>query len=52
MAKIIVLDDLSDDGLNLLRSAANIEVEIRTGLKGEALKSALAEFDEEGPDED
>ena len=45
MARIIVLDDLSDDGLNLLRSAANIEVEIRTGLKGEALKSALAEFD-------
>jgi D-3-phosphoglycerate dehydrogenase len=45
MARIIVLDDLSDDGLNLLRSAANIEVDIRTGLKGEALKSALAEFD-------
>ncbi len=45
MARIIVLDDLSDDGLNLLRSAADIEVEIRTGLKGDALKSALAEFD-------
>jgi D-3-phosphoglycerate dehydrogenase / 2-oxoglutarate reductase len=45
MPSIIVLDDLSDDGLNLLRSAANIQVEIRTGLKGEALKSALAEFD-------
>ena len=45
MAKIIILDDLSDDGLNLLRSAANIEVEIRTGLKGDALKSALAESD-------
>ena len=45
MARIIVLDDLSNDGLNLLRSAASIEVEVRTGLKGEALKSALAEFD-------
>ncbi len=45
MAKIIVLDELSDDGLNLLRSAADIEVEVRTGLKGDALKSALAEFD-------
>jgi D-3-phosphoglycerate dehydrogenase len=45
MARIIVLDDLSDDGLNLLRAAANIEVEVRTGLKGDALKSALAEFD-------
>ncbi len=45
MANIIVLDELSEDGLNLLRSAADIEVEVRTGLKGEALKSALAEFD-------
>ena len=45
MAKIIVLDDLSADGLNLLESAADIEVEIRTGLKGDALKSALAESD-------
>ena len=45
MARIIVLDDLSEDGLNLLRSAADIEIEVRTGLKGEALKSALAEFD-------
>jgi D-3-phosphoglycerate dehydrogenase len=45
MARIIVLDDISDDGLNLLRSAAGIEIEIRTGLKGDPLKSALAEFD-------
>jgi len=45
MASIIVLDELSDDGLNLLRSAANIEVEVRTGLKGDALKTALAQFD-------
>src|SRR5580658_6725341 len=45
MASIIVLDELSEDGLNLLRSAAGIEVDIRTGLKGDALKSALAESD-------
>ncbi len=45
MANIIVLDELSEDGLNLLRSAAGIEVEVRTGLKGDGLKSALAEFD-------
>jgi D-3-phosphoglycerate dehydrogenase / 2-oxoglutarate reductase len=45
MAKIIVLDELSADGLNLLRSAADIEVEIRIGLKGDGLRSALAEFD-------
>ena len=45
MPKIIVLDDLSEDGLNLLRSAGNIEVEIRTGLKGDDLRKALAEAD-------
>jgi D-3-phosphoglycerate dehydrogenase len=45
MPKIIVLDDLSDDGLNLLRSAGNVEVEIRTGLKGQALHDALLECD-------
>jgi D-3-phosphoglycerate dehydrogenase len=45
MPKIIVLDDLSEDGLNLLRSAGNIEVEIRTGLKGQDLRKALNEAD-------
>ena len=45
MPKIIVLDPLSDDGLNLLQSAGNIEVEVRTGLKGEDLRKALLEFD-------
>jgi D-3-phosphoglycerate dehydrogenase / 2-oxoglutarate reductase len=45
MPKIIVLDPLSDDGLKLLKSAGNIEVEVRTGLKGEDLRKALLEFD-------
>ena len=45
MAKIIVLDDLSQDGLDLLQSAGNIEVVIRTGLKGEDLRKALLEAD-------
>ena len=45
MARIIVLDPLSKDGLALLESAGNIEVEVRTGLKGEALHDALLEFD-------
>lgn len=45
MPRIIVLDPLSEDGLALLKSSGNIEVEVRTGLKGEALKSALTEFD-------
>jgi len=45
MAKIIVLDSLSQDGLDLLESAGNIEHEVRTGLKDEELRKALLEFD-------
>ena len=45
MPRVIVLDPLSQDGLDLLESAGNIEYEIRTGLEGDDLKSALAEFD-------
>ena len=45
MAKIIVLDNVSQDGLDLLESARNIEYEVRTGLKGEQLAEALMEFD-------
>jgi D-3-phosphoglycerate dehydrogenase len=45
MPRIIVLDPLSEEGLAMLRSAKNIEVEVRTGLKGDALKDALREFD-------
>ena len=45
MPKIIVLDNLSQDGLDLLESAGNIEHEVHTGLKGERLRQALLEFD-------
>jgi D-3-phosphoglycerate dehydrogenase len=43
--RIIVLDPIAQEGLDLLAAAAGIEHEVRTGLKGEALKAALAEFD-------
>ena len=45
MPRVIVLDPLSQDGLALLESAGNIEVEVRTGLKGPALRDALLDFD-------
>ena len=45
MSTIIVLDDFSEDGLNLLQSAGNIEVVVRTGLKGDDLRKALLEAD-------
>lgn len=43
MAKVIVLDKLSQEGLDLLAAAKGIEFEIRTGLKGDPLREALAQ---------
>ncbi len=47
MSKVIVLDKISNEGLDLLRAAAEkgIQFEVRTGLKGNELRQALAEFD-------
>ncbi|NQT39027.1 MAG: phosphoglycerate dehydrogenase [Planctomycetes bacterium] len=45
MPRVIVLDNLSQDGLDLLGSAGNIEYEVKTGLKGEELREVLREFD-------
>ena len=44
MARIVVLDNLSQDGLDMMKTAG-IEYEVRTGLKGEDLRQTLAEFD-------
>ena len=45
MNKVIVLDDLAQEGLDLLAAAPGFEYEVRTGLKGDALRDALNEFD-------
>ncbi len=45
MPSIIVLDDLSPEGLALLDASPGITYEVRTGLKGADLKKALGEFD-------
>jgi D-3-phosphoglycerate dehydrogenase len=47
MPRVIVLDTLSPDGLALLDAAKpkGIESEVRTGLKGDALREALAQFE-------
>ncbi len=42
MAKIIVLDKLAQEGLDLLETAPGITYEVRTGLKGADLREALA----------
>ena len=45
MPKVIVLDDLAQEGLDLLEAAEGFEYEVRTGLKGDDLRNALNEFD-------
>jgi D-3-phosphoglycerate dehydrogenase len=45
MPSVIVLDPLAQEGLDLLEAAKGISCEVRTGLKGEDLRKALAEFD-------
>jgi D-3-phosphoglycerate dehydrogenase len=45
MYRILILDPIAQEGLDLLARAPGIEHEVRTGLKGDALKKALAEFD-------
>ena len=47
MPRIIILDPIAKEGLQLLDAAKSlgIEYEVRTGLKGDSLKRALLEFD-------
>jgi D-3-phosphoglycerate dehydrogenase / 2-oxoglutarate reductase len=45
MARVIVLDTLAPEGSAMLDAAQGIEYEVRTGLKGDALREALAQFD-------
>jgi len=43
--RVIVLDNVAQEGLDLLAANEDIEHEVRTGLAGEALRSALLDFD-------
>ncbi len=45
MPKVIVLDHLAQEGLDLLNACDDLEITIRTGLKGEELRLALLDFD-------
>ncbi|MEM1226388.1 MAG: phosphoglycerate dehydrogenase [Planctomycetota bacterium] len=45
MHRIIVLDNIAQEGIDLLEAADDIEYEVRTGLKGDELRQALDEFD-------
>ncbi len=45
MHRILVLDTIAQEGLDILNAAEGVEYEIRTGLKGAELQKALNEFD-------
>ena len=45
MPRVIVLDNLSQTGLDLLEAAGGIEYEVKIGLKDEELRQTLLEFD-------
>lgn len=45
MPRVLVLDTLAREGLELFAAAPDIEYEVRTGLSGDELRSALAEAD-------
>src|SRR5215510_6852753 len=45
MPRVIVLDTLAQEGLDMLAAAPGIEYEVRTGLKGADLREALSQFD-------
>jgi D-3-phosphoglycerate dehydrogenase len=45
MPRVLVLDPLAQEGLDILQRAPGFEVEVRPGLSGEALRAALAEAD-------
>ena len=44
-ARVIVLDNIAEEGLVKLRAAKNIEFDVKTGLKGAELKAELANYD-------
>jgi D-3-phosphoglycerate dehydrogenase / 2-oxoglutarate reductase len=45
MPRVIVLDTISDIGLQMLEDAPGIEFKVQTVLKGEELRQALMEYD-------
>jgi len=45
MPRVVVLDNLSQDGLDLLKSSGVIDFEVHTGLKGDELRQTLLEYD-------
>ncbi len=45
MSRVIVLDNLAKEGLEILEKAEGIEVAVKTGLAGDELRQTLNDFD-------
>lgn len=45
MPRVVVLDPLSPEGLELLKQAEGVQFEVQSGLKGESLRETLMQFD-------
>ncbi len=45
ISRVIVLDNIADEGIAKLEATSGIEYDIRTGLKGEELREALQNYD-------
>ena len=45
MYRVIVLDKLADEGLDLLKESEGVAFDVRTGLVGDELRDALLEYD-------
>ncbi|QDS86766.1 D-3-phosphoglycerate dehydrogenase [Rosistilla ulvae] len=45
MHRIIVLDNIAQEGLDILDAESGVEYDVRIGLKGEELRQALSEYD-------
>jgi D-3-phosphoglycerate dehydrogenase len=45
MKRVIVLDKLAEEGLELLRQTEDLEFDVRIGLKGDELQAAMADYD-------
>ncbi|MFO7707694.1 MAG: phosphoglycerate dehydrogenase [Desulfobacterales bacterium] len=45
MMKVLVSDNLEDVGLDILRQAAGIQVDVRPGLKPDELKAVIGDYD-------
>src|SRR5262245_43130409 len=45
MHRVIVLDPLAQEGLDLLTAAPGVQFDVRPKLAGDELRSALAEYD-------